>query len=415
MSYKNGCKLNGNACPDGSNHLEELGEQYVYTNGDFKKDADLDLTRWEDEITLLQQKTEFWKTIEANGVITNVDGNLYFASGVDNNPVQVFKIQGIDDSVSTITFSKELLGRTILIQVEGDGRMQAPLFCYHPEDSTPTDAPRCGKSHFPSELTGSIAWLFPTENHVELYGIREFQGSIVKPFGDMTIKFEGHSGRLIVGGDLIMDGRFTELHNYEFDPQSHPLPLADDLESVCEIAPPPACEESYKTQTSKTVCPSNSDGVVKLIRSSAAVPEDEPILYGIIIEPPSDPNSAHTVKFKIDNPFTNHTDIFIKHVKKVGQYAMDPTCESMPFTAGCEKSAKEIEVGCHEYDGVAPFALVNIYFASNSDDNVMDIGSDGGVTIDKCCKPAQEYETGYGIVEYTFEIQCTCPDGVAEA
>merc|ERR1711865_445494 len=92
-----------------------------------------------------------------------------------------------------------------------------------------------------------------------------------------------------------------------------------------------------------------------------------------VAEPPKDLSSAHTVKFKVDNPFTNHTDIYIKHVKKVGKFAMDPTCESMPFTAGCQREAPTIEVGCHEYNG------------------------------------------GYGIIESTFEIQCPCPDTIAEA
>jgi hypothetical protein len=36
--------------------------------------------------------------------------------------------------------------------------------------------------------------------------------------------------------------------------------------------------------------------------------------------------------------------------------------------------------------------------------------STGDVDIDKCCKPPEEYGDGYGIIEYTFEIQCTCPD-----
>lgn len=202
-----------------------------------------------------------------------------------------------------------------------------------------------------------------------MHGYREFQGSIVKPYGDLTMSVDGQSGRLIVGGDLTIDGLFTELHNYEFDPVSLPLPLGDDIDAICEIAPP-VCEESYKVLTGDTVCPSKPEGIVKLIKSSAELPEGEPVLYDIIIEPPADALSAHTVKFKVDNPFTNHTDIFIKHVKKVGNYGLDPICESMPFTAGCAEEAPLIEVGCHEYEGVDPFALVNIYFASNTDSMV---------------------------------------------
>merc|ERR1712224_1109254 len=88
----------------------------------------------------------------------------------------------------------------------------------------------------------------------------------------------------------------------------------------------------------------------------------------------------------------------------------DPVCESMPFTAGCELEAPLIEVSCHEYDGVDPFALVSVYFASNEDAYVTDHAA-LGTEIDKCCDPPSEYlEDGYGIIKYTFEIQCTCPE-----
>jgi len=220
---------------------------------------------------------------------------------------------------------------------------------------------------------------------------------------------------MIVGGSLTIDG-YAELHNYEFDPASGPLPLPDknDLDQICEVVHPPACDETIKPLTSTTACPSRPDGVVKLLKSSAPIPENEPILYDIIIEDPKDMSSAKTVKFKVDNPFANFTDIYVKHSKKVGKRFMDPVCESMPFTPGCNTEAPEIEVGCHEYPNVNPFALVSIYFASKKDETVLGLHSDE-VAIDKCCRAPQEYENGnYGIVEYTFEIQCTCPEDIAQ-
>merc|ERR1712157_87220 len=189
----------------------------------------------------------------------------------------------------------------------------------------------------------------------------------------------------------------------------------DDFDEICTVSPPPVCDESYKIRTGDTVCPSKPEGIVKLISSSAEIPDGEPIIYDILFNPSEDGSSAHTISFKVDNPFTNHTDIFVKHVKKVGDFAMDPTCESMPYTPGCEHEAPSIEVGCHAYEGVEPFALVNIYFASNTDSEVVDIGSGGDVTIDHCCRPPSDYETGYGIIEYSFEIECLCPEGVAES
>jgi choice-of-anchor A domain-containing protein len=413
LLYKGGCEVNGEPCPTNMTKLEESN---IYTNGDFKQNPDLDLSRWEEELVLLNQKTDFWKTLEPNGVAEVIEGIMYFGPGPDNNPVQIFNIKPIETTVANVVFKKEMIGKTIMIVVEGDGTFMVPPMCFHPLDFLPGDAPICGVDTFPTSLTASIVWVFPTSGKVEMVGSAEFMGSIVMPKGDLTFTTTGHNGRLLIGGDFTLDGAFSELHNYEFDPASHPLPLGEDLSEICEIKPPPPCDESlYKVLTSETACPSKPDGVVKLIKKSADAPEGEPILYGIIIEPPKDINSASTVKFKVDNPFTNHTDIYIKHVKKVGKYAMDPTCQSMPFTAGCQREAPEIEVGCHEYQGVEPFALVNVYFASNSDAFVKEISS-GDVDIDKCCHPPEEYNTdAYGIVEYTFEIQCTCPYDVSIA
>jgi len=410
--YKEECTLNGASCPT---NMTELALNGIKTNGDFVQNSELDLAFWEEEMTLLQQKTNYWTSLEANGVAEIADGVLSFSSGSDNNPVQIFDIEPIATDIHTVVFRKNMNGKTILIRVDDSGEFLIPTMCFTPDDALPGEAPICGSDSFPSKLTGSIAWLFTTSSSVEIVGAAEMHGSIVVPFGSMTFSSMGHSGRFIVKGDLTIDGEFTELHNYEFDPVAKHLPLGSDLDLICSIAPPVVCNETYKTYTSETACPSKPEGVVKLIKSSAEKPEDEPILYDIFFDPPSDINSARTVKFKVDNPFTNHTDIYIKHVKKVGKYAMDPVCEAMPFTAGCAEEAPEIEVGCHEYEGVDAFALVNIYFASNTDSMVMDIGADGDVTIDKCCKPPEEYQAGYGFIEYTFEIQCTCPDGIAQA
>jgi len=412
FAYAGGCTLDGETCPSSETELETKN---VHTNGDFVQKTDLDLSRWEDEITLLRQKTDYWKTLQPNGIADIDNFILNFAPDEDNSPVQIFEIDTIEDTIFNIVFHKGMHGKTIMIKVTGDGEFFSPRMCYHPADMLPSDQAICGRDSFPSSLTSSIVWLFTSDSHARISGDYELHGSVVKPYGDLTMSMAGQSGRVVVGGDLTIDGLFTELHNYEFHPSSKPLPLGDDIDAICEIAPPPVCDETYKVLTGDTACPSKPEGIVKLIKASADLPEGEPILYDIIIDPPADANSAHTVKFKVDNPFTNYTDIFIKHVKKVGNFGMDPVCESMPYTAGCDIEAPLIEVGCHEYEGVDPFALVNIYFASNTDSMVMDIGSGGDVSIDKCCKPPAEYATGYGVIEYTFEIQCTCPEGVAQA
>lgn len=412
LLYGGGCTLNGQDCPPHS----DLRNEGVFTEGDFVQRNDINLTRWDDEITLLRQKTDYWKTLEPNGVIEVEDNVMTLKAGPDNNLVQIFEMDLIGEDIVGLVYDKHMFGKTIMIKVSGSGDFNVPPNCYHPQDAMPSDAPICGRDSFPPELTSSTVWVFESESDIEIKGLTsELQGSVVKPWGSLTMSVSGQSGRLIVGGDLTIDGEFTELHNYEYDPPSGPLPLGDDVDAICNITPAPVCEESYKVLTGDTVCPSAPEGIVKLIKSSAELPEGEPVIYDIVLDPPDEGSSAHTVSFRVDNPFTNYTDIFVKHVKKVGDFAMDPTCESMPFTAGCEHEAPTIVVGCHEYEGVDPFALVNIYFASNTDSGVMDIGSSGDVTIDKCCKPPAEYETGYGVVEYTFEIQCVCPEGVTES
>jgi len=406
--YQDNCQVNGADCPT---TMTDLEQQNVYTNGDFKNNPSLDLSRWDVELDVLKQKVNYWNSLVPNGVTEVVDGVLLFGAGPDSNGVQIFKIPPIATTTTSLVFKKNMLDKTILIVVDDKGTFYVPPMCYYPLDHQAGQAPICGVDTFPHDLTASIVWAWPTRGEVEIVGSSELMGSVVIPRGDLTFSTIGHSGRMIVGGDFVMDGEFSELHNYEYHPASKPLPLGEDESIICEVQPAPVCNETYKVLTSETACPSKPEGIVKLIKKSAEAPAGEPILYGIIIEPPKDMNSAHTVKFSVDNPFTNHTDIYIKHVKKVGKYAMDPTCESMPFTAGCKREAPIIEVGCHEYEGVEPFALVNVYFASNTDSFVQQISS-GDVEIDKCCKPPEEYADGYGILEYTFEIQCTCPETV---
>ena len=406
--YGGKCSLNGVDCPHSQTDLEK---QYVYTNGDFAQQSDIDLTRWGDEISLLRQKTDYWKSLEPNGVVDYSNNLITLKPGDDNNIVQIFEINCVGDDIVGLVFDKKMHHKTIMIKVKCDGDFIVPRTCFHPLDAIRTDEPICGRDYFPSEITSSTVWVFESESDVVISGEdTELQGSVVKPWGSLTMSIWGHSGRLVVGGDLIIDGNFTELHNYEFDPDSGPLPLGVDIDAVCDVAPSPPCVETYKVLTGDTVCPSEPEGIVKLLRASADLPEGEPVLYDIQLEPPAIGEDVHTVKFKVDNPFTNHTDIFIKYEKS--EWGIG--CEFMPFTPGCAIEAPTIEVGCHNQKDIDPFAIVNIYFASNTDSMVMDIGSGGEVTVDKCCKPPSDYEAGYGVIKYTFEISCVCPGGVTQ-
>lgn len=87
---------------------------------------------------------------------------------------------------------------------------------------------------------------------------------------------------------------------------------------------------------------------------------------------------------------------------------MDPVCDGAELTAvGCDDDFG-VEVACLDFDGLHPFAVINVYFASIAVSPLNDQAS-----IDRCCA-ADEFAPSVGIVEYTFEIQCGCPEDVAQ-
>jgi len=164
LSYKKNCKINGQECTNTT--MTALEENYIYTSGDFKKDPTLNLKIWRDKFVLLRQKVFYWRTLPANGVADVVDGVLEFGVGPDNNPVQIFRIDPIDDDIASVVFKKELLGKTIMILVDEIGGFNVPPMCFHPTDALPTDAPICGVDTFPVSLTSSIVWVFTKKGTV---------------------------------------------------------------------------------------------------------------------------------------------------------------------------------------------------------------------------------------------------------
>ena len=183
--------------------------------------------------------------------------------------------------------------------------------------------------------------------------------------------------------------------------------------------PPPMCEEENndKRLTGDLVCPNSEKSIVEIVhKSSDELPlaDQEDLIYGIVLEGVKDDNIGRSIKFKVDNIFANEADVFVRYEKKVGQYANEPMCESMPNTkSGCDVDAKSIEVGCIEFgNGVEPFALVDLYFASKEPNSFIKQIAADDTTVHKCCKAPETYnEEGYGVVKYTLKIQCACPDG----
>jgi hypothetical protein len=173
------------------------------------------------------------------------------------------------------------------------------------------------------------------------------------------------------------------------------------------------CDEFGYKATGDSVCPASDKGIVSLVqRSSNRLPrENLDLIYGIELENAKDDNGGRSIKFRVGNPFADEADIFVRYKKKVGQYANEPRCESMPNTkSGCDLDAPEIEVGCIEFPGVEPFALVDVYFVSKQENSFIKLNAKGGAAVEKCCKPPAEYsDDNYGVVKYTYQIQCACP------
>lgn len=167
--------------------------------------------------------------------------------------------------------------------------------------------------------------------------------------------------------------------------------------------------ECVLVNTPDAVCPTATGPVVTLLQTTGnePLPADAPVFHSIYQDPDPDDNGDTTVHFKVNNPFDSAADVYVKHDENVLTTFTTSVCPAFEIEAsGCNKD-EIIEVACKEYPGVAPFALVNVYFAS------VGINSDSNAEIDQCCEP-EDYEPSVGIVEYTFKIECVCPESTTQ-
>jgi len=168
------------------------------------------------------------------------------------------------------------------------------------------------------------------------------------------------------------------------------------------------CTENDFTKTGDDIC--TGESIVTLLKSTGGIdmPTNEPIIYGITANmEPNDNSAGLTVNFKVNNPFGNEADVYVKHEKSVLSGAFtDEVCDTKEnVVAGCDMAAVDVVVACHHYPNITPFALVQVYFAKS--------GANGSATVDKCCTTP---DSGYDdVVMYTFEIQCECSEGIEAA
>jgi hypothetical protein len=169
--------------------------------------------------------------------------------------------------------------------------------------------------------------------------------------------------------------------------------------------PESTCEDEDLSGTAEDVCPGFD--VVKLLHSTGgvALPAGD-VFYDITMDA-GDDVLGRTVKFKVNNVFEGTADVYVKYEKSVLSHQfLDPKCDPMLKTpSGCNENAVELEVACHDYEGISSFALVEVYFAAP--------GISGDATVEQCCLDGTEDDRDIAsAVKYSFEIQCACPDNI---
>ena len=208
--------------------------------------------------------------------------------------------------------------------------------------------------------------------------------------------FHGCTGGIKVYGGLVQvsDTPFTSV------PAGPPKPTPNETvivyDTIIETEPDVCDGDAYKL-TSDEVCPDSGD-IVQLLKANADGPT--PVIYGVEFVPSHDDTHGNEVSFHVGNPNDSNVKTYVRYEKNIGWFANDPACDKQVDVApGCQESSNKITAGCIKYPGREPFALVNVYMAS--EDLV------GDAEIIKCCDPDDD---GFGVVKYAFKIQCGCPD-----
>jgi choice-of-anchor A domain-containing protein len=214
----------------------------LLTNGSVERVPDLDLTFYEKALEELKVKSSYWASLTMNGIYIPYNQGPYgntavFKAGNNTDCVQIFNLGSDElDSLTLairVVFHKSLRGKTILINYGSDVYKQVQIKnlvnFYDPWYD--------GGLEFDSATTASILWNFYDAEQVDLVagadGVGEFIGSILVPNGSMNFEMKGHSGRLIIGLNLIQDFEGSEFHNYPFEPNPH--------DASCQLPIPPYC------------------------------------------------------------------------------------------------------------------------------------------------------------------------------
>jgi choice-of-anchor A domain-containing protein len=192
----------------------------------------LDATPYLDLFNELREKSEYWYSLEPNGVIVQ-NGQQVELKAVDDNCVQVFLLEHShletlqQESGGDFYFNSNLRDKTVLINVspyDAAGTLKSEVvvngisLMYDPDGQS--------DFNFSPAFKASLLWNFYRAPRVVLgpNGNLQMPGSILIPWGDLEMNWVGQDGRTIVYGDVLHNRTGSEFHNYPFDPPC-PLPL----------------------------------------------------------------------------------------------------------------------------------------------------------------------------------------------
>jgi len=211
----------------------------LYNGSKLKRDATLDLSEFSDAFCDLQVKSNFWGCLPDNGVIQGLNTNTITFKAGDEDCTQVFHVKAselLPQYGIHVKFHSNLAEKTILINVAADDNGKAHVANLADFFDTSGN----GGFSFSSDLVSRILWNFYDATEVVLgcgvQGNGEFRGSILVPTPSSSLKFcfPGHSGRVIVNGNIEMNKGGSEFHNYDFDPPCA-LPVPPSYDSCSNI------------------------------------------------------------------------------------------------------------------------------------------------------------------------------------
>ena len=191
----------------GGNYNSNQGT--IDTFGTVTNNPNLDLTYFVSALDDLRKKSAYWASLPPNGNSASYQWGWQFSKG-NNECVQVMNVEASKlGGGNWVNFHSSLSGKTIVINVVDTGAVTINRV----QDMVDPSGNR-GYAFSPA-VTKNILWNFPHATSVTLNGGAEFQGSILVPNGDLIFKHPGHSGRVIVAGDLTQNYGGSEFHNYQ--------------------------------------------------------------------------------------------------------------------------------------------------------------------------------------------------------